>query len=105
MKHLSAAVAVVGLLVAPAVASATTSQNRESVSIAVKSSDLDLNRPEHVAKLRTRVARAIAAACNPGDRMNADTSPDRQCRSEMGVTAESAMNRMIGSSRSQVASN
>lgn len=100
MKHLSAAIAAVGLLVAPAIASATTSHNRESISIAVKSSDLNLNRPEHVAKLRTRVAHAIATACNPGDRLNADNSPDWQCRSEMGATAEIAISQLIAKSRS-----
>ncbi|MFT3964849.1 MAG: UrcA family protein [Sphingobium sp.] len=105
MKHLSAAIAAVGLLVAPAIAQATSSHNREQVSVAIATNDLDLSRPEHVAKLRDRVSRAIAAACNPGDRLNADLKPDYRCRNEMGANAELAMNRLLGQPQGRVASN
>jgi UrcA family protein len=105
MKYWSAALAAVGLLVVPALASAATSQKREQVSVAVQSSDLDLGRPENVAKLRDRVSRAIAQTCNPGDRLNADLRPDWQCRREMGANAEIAMNHLLSTPQSRVASN
>lgn len=104
MKLLSAAIAAVGLLVAPAVSQAA-SNNREQVSVAVQSNDLDLSRPEHVEKLRDRFSRAIAQACNPGDRLNADLKPDWQCRSEMGANAAIAMNRLLNNPQNRVASN
>ncbi|MET0363256.1 MAG: UrcA family protein [Sphingobium sp.] len=102
MTTLSVAIAAVGLLVAPAIAPATAPHHRESVSVAVATKDLDLSRPEHIARLRDRMARAIALACNPGNRLNADISPDWQCRREMGANAEVAVNRLIGD---RVASN
>jgi UrcA family protein len=105
MKILSAAVAAATLFAAPTLASAAPANNREQVSVSVKTSDLDLSRPEHVERLRGRVARAVAAACNPGDRLNADMSPDWQCRNEMGANAEVAMNRLIAAPNSRVASN
>lgn len=105
MKIVSAAVAAATLFAAPAHAVAPSAQNRELVSVAVSAEGLDLSRPEHIERLRTRVARAIAAACNPGDRLNADTSPDWRCRREMGANAEVAMNRLIAGPNSRVASN
>lgn len=105
MKTLSLAVAAIALFAAPTIASASPAQNREQVSVAVSTNDLDLSRPEHVERLRTRVARAIQAACNPGDRLNADITPDWRCRTEMGANAEVAMNRLMGTANSQVASN
>lgn len=105
MKTLSAAVAAIALFTVPTVASASTAQSREQVSVAVSTDGLDLSRPEHVERLRNRAARAIAAACNPGDRLNADLSPDWRCRAEMGANAEVAMNRLIGVPNNRVASN
>ena len=104
MKIFTSALLAASLLVAPATLQAA-SKSREQVSVAVKSSDLNLARPEHVAKLRERMARAIAVACNPGDRLNADLKPDWQCRSQMGANGEIAMNRLLSNSQNRVASN
>ncbi|HEX7858121.1 MAG TPA: UrcA family protein [Sphingobium sp.] len=104
MKHLSAAIAVAGLLAAPAVAQAESSQKREPVSVTVVTRDLDLSRPENIARLRERMARAIAVACNPGNRLHADMKPDWQCRTEMGANAEVAMNRLLANPQGRVAS-
>lgn len=105
MKILNVAVATVALLATPTIAPASSSQNREPVSVAVSAEGLDLSRPEHVQRMRTRVARAIAEACNPSDRINVKTTPDWQCRREMGANAEVAMNRMLGTPNNRVASN
>lgn len=105
MKTLSLALATVAMLAVPATVSAASTRNREPVTISVQTNDLDLSRPEHVERLRNRTARAIAAACNPTDRVNADTMPDWQCRREMGANAEVAMNRLLGTPNNRVASN
>ncbi|MET0238646.1 MAG: UrcA family protein [Sphingobium sp.] len=105
MKHLNAAIAAISVLAAPAIASAATPNHREPVSVAVSAQGLDLSRPEHIDSMRKRVARAISEACNPGDRLSADNSPDWQCRQEMRANAETAMNRMINAPANRIASN
>lgn len=64
---------------------------RERVALQVSTEGLNLAAPAGVAKLRKRLERAIAYACNPGDRLDADLSPDYQCRQEMATSAEPAL--------------
>jgi UrcA family protein len=101
MKYLYAAIAAVGLFASGTAASAATSQNREAVSISVVTAGLDLGSEQDVGKLRTRVSRAIALACNPGDRLNADMSPDYQCRREMAANAAPQLNQLLRSVSAQ----
>jgi len=84
MKFIGAALAAACLLATPAFA-------REAVSINVPSDDLNLTTAEGVAKLQARVDKAIAAACNPGDRIGADMAPDYQCRREMAANVQPRM--------------
>ena len=100
MKHFYAAGALVALLVGvPAIASAP--EGRESVAVKVQTSDIDLSNPAAIDKARARLDRAIAAACNPGDRLNADLSPDWQCRREMAASAEPAMQQLAARAQAQ----
>ena len=100
MKHFYAAGALVALLVGvPAIASAP--EGRESVAVKVQTSDIDLSNPAAIDKARARLDRAIAAACNPGDRLNADLSPDWQCRREMAASAEPAMQQLAARALAQ----
>lgn len=94
MKHVGAILALAGLFASTAVVAAVP-QGRESVSIAVTAAGLDLATPQGVAQLRARVGRAVAQACNPGDRLKADLSPDWQCRREMAVSYEPAISQMV----------
>ncbi len=100
MKHILAAGALVALLAGtPALASA--SQGREAVAVKVQTSDINLSDPAALEKARARLNRAIAAACNPGDRLNADTRPDWQCRREMAASAEPAMQQLAALAQAQ----
>ena len=90
MKYIGAAVAAACLFASAAV-SAEAPQGRENVSINVSSADLDLTTPQGVAQLQSRIDKAIAAACNPGDRIGADLSPDYKCRREMAANVQSTM--------------
>ena len=95
MKTVAAALAAFGLVVAAP--SFATEKPRETVSVGVSAHGLDLSRAEHREKLRLRMARAIAQACNPGDRIGADLAPDWQCRREMTASAEPALRRLATS--------
>lgn len=100
MKHILAAGALAALLAGvPAIASA--SEGREQVAVKVQTSDINLADPAALDKARARLNRAIAAACNPGDRLNADMSPDWQCRREMAASAEPAMQQLAAIAQAQ----
>jgi len=81
MKYVGAALAAASLFASPAISAVP--QGREKVTISVSTEGLNLSSVEGVQRLRDRVDRAIAKACNPGDRLDADMSPDFQCRREM----------------------
>ena len=121
MKTLNAAFAAACLLVAPSAAMAATAQDvdnveisvlapaqhsREPIELRVSTAGLDLSKPQNLERLRSRVTTAIETACNPGNRINADLSPDWQCRREMGANATAALYTLArhGGSRS-IASN
>ena len=106
MKTLNAAFAAACLLVAPSAAMAATAQDvdnveisvlapaqhsREPIELRVSTAGLDLSNPQNLERLRSRVTKAIETACNPGNRINADLSPDWQCRREMGANATAAL--------------
>jgi UrcA family protein len=98
MKSLNAALAAACLFAAPTTAIAATSQGGDGVEIVapaptqrVSTAGLDLRDPQNLERFRTRVTRAIETACNPGNRINADLSPDWQCRREMGASATATL--------------
>lgn len=93
MKYLSAALAAVTLIATPAFA-ADSPMNREQVSINVSTNGLDMTSQDGVDQFRSRVNKAIAAACNPGDRTGADLAPDFQCRREMAAHVQPTMQQM-----------
>lgn len=88
MKYIGAAVAAACLFASAAVSAETP---RENVSVNVSSADLDLTTQVGVAQLQNRIDKAIAAACNPGDRVGADLSPDYKCRREMAANVQPTM--------------
>lgn len=90
MKYIGAALAASSLF-ASAVVSAEATKEREQVSINVSSADLDLTSMDGVNKLQNRIDKAIAAACNPGDRIGADMAPDYKCRREMAANVQPTM--------------
>lgn len=85
----------------------TQAPKREPVSINVSTEGLDLSSANGMQTLRGRMSQAIAAACNPGDRLNANLAPDWQCRREMGAVAEAQIMRIASqsSAKGRVASN
>jgi UrcA family protein len=87
MKTIAAAL-VAATLLAPAAVMAEVPEAREPVSLTVSTQGLDLTQPAGVKALQSRMDKAIAAACNPGDRIGADLSPDYRCRQEMAANVE-----------------
>jgi len=102
MKTLNVALAAACSLVSPSIVMAGTpvslenvdvvavapaQHGREHIKLSVSRADLDLSNPQNIERLRLRISKAIETACNPGDRLNADMSPDWQCRREMGANA------------------
>jgi len=92
MKTLYTALAAVALLAGSSTAFAAP---RENVSLAVSSGNVDFTNPEAVAKFRQAMERQIAAACNPGDRVGADVSPDFQCRREMAASLNPKVQQLV----------
>ncbi|MBC2669745.1 UrcA family protein [Novosphingobium piscinae] len=92
MKILPAALVAVALL---AGSSAALAGGREKVSLPVVANGVDFANPESVAKFRSAAARQIAAACNPGDRIGADLSPDFKCRREMSASIEPKVRQLV----------
>ncbi len=83
-----AAACAAGLLAVATTAAATETEQREGVALRINSAGVNFADPAAVAAFRRDVARQIAAACNPGDRVGADTKPDFRCRREMAATLE-----------------
>jgi UrcA family protein len=82
MKIMTAALAAVGLLAIPGTALADT-RDREGVTVQVSTAGLNPQTPEGLARLNQRTARAINAACSPGERLKTSLSPDWRCRNEL----------------------
>ena len=95
MKTLAlAAAAAAGLMAVATTASANENDQREMVTLRVNSAGVNFADPAAVAQFRRDVERQIAAACNPGDRMGADTKPDFRCRRELAASLEPTVNYM-----------
>lgn len=92
MKTIFTALAAVAVL---AGSSAALANGREQVSLSVRAQGVDFANPAAVARFRAEAARTIAAACNPGDRVGADLSPDFQCRREMAASIEPKVNQLV----------
>ena len=88
MKIINTALAAACLLAVPAGVSAT---DREPVSVRVSAQGVDFSNPQSVEQFRSRVSQEIAAACNPGDRVGADMTPDFKCRKELASNLAPAM--------------
>lgn len=70
--------------------SAAVQGNREAIKLRLPA-NVNAGDPAEVIALRGKAMRAIEQACNPGDRLNADISPDWQCRREMAANLELAL--------------
>ena len=92
MKAIGIAILAAGVLVGSASASAAP---REQVSFKVSTAGVDFANGESVAAFRRDMERRIAEACNPGDRMNADMSPDFKCRKELASTMEPSVQQLV----------
>ena len=91
MKSLGIAMLAAGLLAGGSAASAA---GRETVALKVDAAHVNFADPAAVAALRRQVARQIEAACNPGDRTNADMTPDFKCRREMAANLDPTLTQL-----------
>ena len=85
MKIASAALAAAVLI---AGSTGAFAKERENVAVRVSTAGINFQDAASVAKFRARVAKAVAATCNPGDRIGADMSPDFACRQQMAKVTE-----------------
>jgi len=82
-----------------------SNEGREQVAFKVNTDGVDFADANSVAAFRRDLGRQINEACNPGDRLKADLSPDFTCRSQMVASAEPAIiKRIIQASGAQYAS-
>lgn len=104
MKTICTALVAAGLLFG---SSAAMAAEREHVSFKVSTAGVNFADPAAVAKFRKDVAREIERVCNPAERIEANLSPDFQCRREMTASLEPTVTRMTAAamSRSRVATN
>jgi UrcA family protein len=100
MKTVTAALAAAVLL---AGATGAFAKARENVEVRVSTAGVNFADADSVNQFRSRVARAAAVACNPGDRIGADLSPDFACRKSMAATSETRIAQLTGRSNSQMA--
>jgi len=91
MKIIGFAVLAAGLL---AGTTGAVAAERESVTLKISTAGVDFANPKSVAAFRRNIERQIAAACNPGDRIDADYAPDFQCCAEIATTVELIVTRM-----------
>lgn len=92
MKTIRTALVAVALV---AGSSAAFAGARENVALSVRAEGVDFANPESVAQFRAEAARAINAACNPGDRIGADMAPDFKCRREMAASIEPKVRQLV----------
>jgi hypothetical protein len=98
MKYVAAALAAACLIGGAQAAVAQTedivvnraSAEREAIKLRIPAR-IDASDPAKVVALRSEATRVIEQVCNPGDRLNADMSPDFQCRREMAASLELAL--------------
>ena len=102
MKIVNAALVAACLLVG---STGALAQGREDVALRISASGVNFSDPVSVNAFRNRVAREIAVVCNPGDRLNADFTPDFQCRRELTATAEPAISTLASKATVTVAKN
>lgn len=100
MKIVSTAIVAAVLL---AGSTGAFAKARENVAARVSTAGVDFNDPASVAKFRERVAKAVAATCNPGDRIGADMSPDFACRKSMAKVSEVRIAQLGGKSDARMA--
>ena len=92
MKVLAIALAAASML---ATSAGVQAAKREQVSIKIDTSGVNFADPRSVADFREGLARQIADACNPGDRLNADMSPDFRCREELTESLEPKVRMLV----------
>lgn len=92
MKTICTALTAAALL---AGSSAAFAGSRENVALSINAGRVDFANPEAVAKLRENIAAQIKVACNPGDRVGADITPDYKCRREMAASMEPKVRQLV----------
>lgn len=100
MKTVAAAIIAASLL---AGSTGAFAKARENVAVRVSTAGVNFADAESVAQFRARMAREIQAACNPGDRLNADLTPDFQCRKSMASVGEVRIAQLAGKTNSMMA--
>lgn len=99
MKIVAAAIVAASLIAG----SSAVAKSRENVELRVSTAGVNFADAASVAKFRAQVAKEIAAQCNPGDRVNADLSPDFKCRNSMQQVSEVRIAQLTTNANSRMA--
>ncbi len=100
MKIVAAALVAASLI---AGSTGAFAKGQENIAVRVSTAGVNFADADSVAKFRSRVAREVAVACNPGDRLNADMKPDFKCRKSMAAVTETRIAALSGNANSQMA--
>ena len=91
MKTFVTTLAAAGLL---AVSGAALAAPREDVSVKLDAAGVDFASATSIAQFLRAAERRIAEACNPGDRVGADLSPDFKCRKQLAASLEPTVQKL-----------
>jgi len=92
MKAIGIAILAAGIL---AGSTGALAAGRENVALKINTAGVNFGDVESVASFRRDLSRQIQAACNPGDRLNADLSPDFACRNQMAASVEPMIQQLV----------
>jgi UrcA family protein len=98
MKIIGIAILAAGIL---AGSSGAIAAERENVALKINTAGVDFSSAQSVAAFRRDLARQIEAACNPGNRLNADLAPDWKCRGEMAASVEPTIQQLVARATNQ----
>ncbi len=68
---------------------------REQVALKINTASVNFADAASVNVFRRDIARQIAEICNPGDRLDADLSPDFKCRTQMAASVEPTIQKLV----------
>ena len=92
MKAIGIAILAAGIL---AGSTGAVASEREQVALKIDTASVNFADATSVNALRRDITRQIAGICNPGDRLDADLSPDFKCRNQMVASVEPTIQKLV----------
>lgn len=92
MKAIGIAILAAGIL---AGSTGAFANEREQVALKIDTASVNFADAASVNAFRRDLSRQIADVCNPGNRLDADLSPDFKCRNEMAASIEPTIQKLV----------